>query len=131
MVEPSARACSLSPSEATESNRLAACQSKNRQQIFECSDDYNRFLEILKEQTLAHKDYGRTIPPRCTIYSYCLMGQPTPARPLVAFTKGGARLKEYRVQSSSLELPRCETCRRPFDRREKTSEGGRERQRVP
>ena len=52
----------------------AILRGVNRQQIFECSDDYNRFLEILKEQTLAHTEYGRTIPPRCTIYSYCLMG---------------------------------------------------------
>ena len=47
----------------------------NKQQVFEDEEDYLRFLNVLRRQTQLYvDDQGRTLPPRCYIYAYCLMG---------------------------------------------------------
>lgn len=53
----------------------AILRGVNKQQIFECSEDYNKFLQILRLQTQQQEDaLGNTIAPRCAIYAYCQMG---------------------------------------------------------
>jgi len=47
----------------------------NKQQIFECSEDYERFLAVLRAQTQWEEDnLGIKQKPHCVVYSYCLMG---------------------------------------------------------
>ena len=47
----------------------------NKQQVFEDEEDYLRFLNVLRRQTQLYvDDQGRTLPPRCYIYAYSLMG---------------------------------------------------------
>ena len=45
----------------------------NRQTIFEDDDDYRKFVFILKDVVQPHDQLRRPLPPRCIIYSYCLM----------------------------------------------------------
>ena len=45
----------------------------NRQTIFEDDDDYRKFVFILKDVVQPHDQLRRPLPPRCAIYSYCLM----------------------------------------------------------
>lgn len=45
----------------------------NQQNIFEVPEDYWKFIRLL-DQTIHPKDeFGHLLPPRCTIYAYCLM----------------------------------------------------------
>ena len=47
----------------------------NKQQIFECTEDYQRFLNILRTLTVREQDEsGYRSKPNCVIYAYCLMG---------------------------------------------------------
>ena len=53
----------------------AILRGVNKQQIFECSEDYQRFLQILRTQTCQQEDpLGQKQPPHCAIYAYCQMG---------------------------------------------------------
>ena len=45
----------------------------NRQTMFEDEDDYRKFVFILKDMVQPHDQLRRPLPPRCAIYSYCLM----------------------------------------------------------
>ena len=45
----------------------------NRQTMFEDDDDFRKFVFILKDVVQPHDQLRRPLPPRCTIYSYCLM----------------------------------------------------------
>ena len=45
----------------------------NRQQIFENEDDYRKFIFILNDMIHPKDEQKRPLPPRCAIYSYCLM----------------------------------------------------------
>ena len=45
----------------------------NRQDIFECPDDYQMFLNILVHLVDRHGEDGAKLPPLCTFYAYCLM----------------------------------------------------------
>ncbi len=45
----------------------------NRQDIFECPEDYLLFLRILEHLVYRHDDRGAVLPSLCTIYAYCLM----------------------------------------------------------
>ena len=45
----------------------------NRQQIFENEDDYRKFIFILHDMISPKDELRRPLPPRCIIYSYCLM----------------------------------------------------------
>ena len=45
----------------------------NRQDIFECPDDYQMFLNILGHLINRIAEDGTMLPPLCTIYAYCLM----------------------------------------------------------
>ena len=45
----------------------------NRQTMFEDDDDYRKFVFILKDMVQPHDQLRRPLPPRCAIYSYCLM----------------------------------------------------------
>ena len=53
----------------------AVMRGVNKQQIFECSEDYRRFISILRQQTIGEPE---TIlnpqPAHCVVYAYCLMG---------------------------------------------------------
>ena len=47
----------------------------NKQQIFECTEDYQRFLNILRTLTVREQDEsGHHSKPNCVVYAYCLMG---------------------------------------------------------
>ena len=47
----------------------------NKQQIFECTEDYQRFLNILRTLTVQEQDEsGHRSKPNCVVYAYCLMG---------------------------------------------------------
>ena len=47
----------------------------NKQQIFECTEDYQRFLNILRTLTVREQDEsGHRSKPNCVVYAYCLMG---------------------------------------------------------
>lgn len=53
----------------------AILRGVNKQQIFECSEDYQKFLQILRLQTQPQEDaLGNTLAPHCAIYAYCQMG---------------------------------------------------------
>lgn len=53
----------------------AILRGVNKQQIFECTEDYHRFLNILRAQTLQEQDEaGHRSKPHCVIYAYCQMG---------------------------------------------------------
>ena len=53
----------------------AILRGVNKQQIFECSEDYQRFLQVLRTQTLQEEDQqGQKQLPHCAIYAYCQMG---------------------------------------------------------
>ena len=53
----------------------AILRGVNKQQIFECAEDYQRFLDILRAQTLQKQDEaGHRSKPHCVIYAYCQMG---------------------------------------------------------
>ena len=53
----------------------AILRGVNKQQIFECTEDYQRFLKILRAQTLQEQDEaGHRSKPHCVIYAYCQMG---------------------------------------------------------
>ena len=45
----------------------------NRQDIFECPDDYLLFIRILEHLVYRHDEGGAVLSPLCTIYAYCLM----------------------------------------------------------
>ena len=45
----------------------------NRQQIFEDEEDYRKFIFILHDMTSPKDELQRPLPPRCALYSYCLM----------------------------------------------------------
>lgn len=45
----------------------------NRQDIFECPDDYQMFLNILGNLVNRVAEDGTMLPPLCTLYAYCLM----------------------------------------------------------
>ena len=45
----------------------------NRQNIFEDTDDYVRFREILLQMVNPTDENGQLLPARCTFYAYCLM----------------------------------------------------------
>ena len=48
----------------------------NKQQIFECTEDYQRFLNILRTLTVQEQDEsGHRSKPNCVVYAYCLMGK--------------------------------------------------------
>lgn len=47
----------------------------NKQQIFECTEDYLRFVNILRAQTLQEQDETwHNSKPHFVLYAYCLMG---------------------------------------------------------
>ena len=47
----------------------------NKQQIFECTEDYQRFQNILRTLTVHEQDEsGLRLKPNCVVYAYCLMG---------------------------------------------------------
>lgn len=53
----------------------AILRGVNKQQIFECTEDYQRFLQILRAQTQQQEDtLGQKQQPHCAIYAYCQMG---------------------------------------------------------
>lgn len=45
----------------------------NRQDIFEDSEDYTRFIKLLFQMVCPVDDNGKALPSRCTFYAYCLM----------------------------------------------------------
>lgn len=45
----------------------------NRQQIFEDEEDYRKFIFILHDMISPKDELKRPLPPRCALYSYCLM----------------------------------------------------------
>ena len=45
----------------------------NHQDIFEDRADYWKFLKLLRLQTHPEDDKGRSLPPHCIVYAYCLM----------------------------------------------------------
>ena len=45
----------------------------NKQDIFEVTEDYLRFISILRSMVYPVDDSRRPLPPRCNIYAYCLM----------------------------------------------------------
>ena len=45
----------------------------NKQIIFECANDYRRFVELLKQMTNPIDENSNPLPPRCNFYAYCLM----------------------------------------------------------
>ena len=45
----------------------------NKQNIFEETDDYMRFLSILRNMVNPVDDTGKLLLPRCRFYAYCLM----------------------------------------------------------
>lgn len=45
----------------------------NRQNIFEDDEDYRRFRELLYQMVYPIDESGKTLPPRCVFYAYCLM----------------------------------------------------------
>lgn len=45
----------------------------NRQNIFEDSEDYNRFIKLLYQMVYPVDDSGKPLPSRCVFYAYCLM----------------------------------------------------------
>ena len=53
----------------------AILRGVNKQQVLEDDEDYIRFLNVLRRQTQPDVDeHGHTVPPRCHVYAYCLMG---------------------------------------------------------
>ena len=53
----------------------AILRGVNKQQVFEEEEDYMHFLNVLRRQTQPDVDeLGQTVPPRCHVYAYCLMG---------------------------------------------------------
>ena len=53
----------------------AILRGVNKQQVFEDEEDYMHFLNVLRRQTQPDADeLGQTVPPRCHVYAYCLMG---------------------------------------------------------
>ena len=53
----------------------AILRGVNKQQIFECTEDYQRFLNILRTLTVQEQDEsGYRSKPNCVVYAYCLMG---------------------------------------------------------
>lgn len=45
----------------------------NQQNIFEVPEDYWKFLKLLDQTVHPIDELGHPLPPRCTIYAYCLM----------------------------------------------------------
>lgn len=45
----------------------------NQQNIFEDSEDFWKFLELIDQVIHPKDELGHPLPPRCTIYAYCLM----------------------------------------------------------
>jgi len=45
----------------------------NKQNIFEETDDYMRFLSILRNMVNPVDDTGKHLSPRCRFYAYCMM----------------------------------------------------------
>lgn len=45
----------------------------NKQNIFEDSEDYLRFMTILRNMVYPVDDMGKALPQRCYFYAYCLM----------------------------------------------------------
>ena len=45
----------------------------NQQNIFEDSEDFWKFIELIKKVTNPTDPAGHSLPPRCIIYAYCLM----------------------------------------------------------
>ena len=53
----------------------AILRGVNKQQIFECTEDYQRFQNILRTLTVQEQDEsGYRSKPNCVVYAYCLMG---------------------------------------------------------
>ena len=53
----------------------AILREVNKQQIFECTEDYQRFLNILRSLTVQEQDEsGHCSKPNCVVYAYCLKG---------------------------------------------------------
>ena len=53
----------------------AILRGVNKQQVFEDEEVYERFLNVLRGQTLSDVDVqGQTVPPRYHVYTYCQMG---------------------------------------------------------
>ena len=54
----------------------AILRGVNKQQIFECTEDYQRFLNILRTLTVQEQDEsGHRSKPNCVVYAYCLMAE--------------------------------------------------------
>lgn len=45
----------------------------NQQNIFEDSEDFWKFLELIEQVARPIDEFGHPLPPRCTFYAYCLM----------------------------------------------------------
>ena len=45
----------------------------NKQNLFEDSEDYLRFMTILRNMVYPVDDMGKALPQRCYFYAYCLM----------------------------------------------------------
>ena len=45
----------------------------NKQNVFEDSEDYLRFMTILRNMVYPVDDMGKALPQRCYFYAYCLM----------------------------------------------------------
>lgn len=53
----------------------AILRGVNKQQIFECTEDDQRFLNILRTLTVQEQgESGYRSKPNCVVYAYCLMG---------------------------------------------------------
>lgn len=50
----------------------------NKQNIFEDSEDYLRFMTILRNMVYPVDDMGKALPQRCYFYAYCLTPNLTP-----------------------------------------------------
>lgn len=45
----------------------------NKQIIFEEPSDYRKFIKILGQSAFPTDDFGKSLPPRCIFFAYCIM----------------------------------------------------------
>ena len=45
----------------------------NKQIIFEESDDYQKFIRLLRQSITPTDELGKPLPPQCSYFAYCLM----------------------------------------------------------
>ena len=71
----------------------------NRQRIFECNDDYMKFIMILHDLIAPHDQLKGALPPRCAFYTLLPHAQPCPSAP-------SRKRREY-IHEKSRESPRA------------------------